>query len=454
MTSSYIGQKGYTIYKSGLNTQQQDALRKDLTVRPRTGMGQGPVVTFPVYRESSTKFYVPRFYGLKTWDSTGLENRLPPGDPIDVAFTGELRPLQVPVVETYLNSVGGGSGGGLLSLPCGFGKTCLGLYLVSQLRVKTLIIVHKAFLLDQWMERIQMFLPQARIGRIQGNTLNIENCDVVLGMLQSLSMKDYPESTFSSFGLMIIDEVHHISSEVFSRALFKIVTRYTLGLSATMQRKDGTTDVFKMFLGDILYEAKRSRQTDEPAVEVRVFHYRSPHDEEFNDVATDMRGQVMYSRMISKLCDYRPRMMFLVNIIQNLWTENTNQQIMILAHNRSLLQALAESIPQHLPPPITVGFYVGGMKESALKQSENCNVILATYSMAAEALDIATLTTLVMATPKTEIEQAVGRILRAKHSYPLVIDVVDEHAPFQAQFGKRKTFYKKQGYHVVVDDGL
>ena len=66
-------------------------------------------------------------------------------------------------------------------------------------------------------------------------------------MLQSLSMKDYPSSLFDSFGFTIIDEVHHISSEVFSCALFKLVTKYMLGFSATMNRKDGTTKVFKMF---------------------------------------------------------------------------------------------------------------------------------------------------------------------------------------------------------------
>jgi superfamily II DNA or RNA helicase len=120
--------------------------------------------------------------------------------------------------------------------------------------VKTLVIVHKEFLLNQWIERIHQFLPTARVGKIQGSTVDVDNKDIVIGMLQSLSMKDYPADTFTSFGLMVIDEVHHISSEVFSCALFKVVTKYTMGLSATMNRKDGTTKVFKMFLGDVVYK--------------------------------------------------------------------------------------------------------------------------------------------------------------------------------------------------------
>ena len=69
--------------------------------------------------------------------------------------------------------------------------------------------------------------------------------------------------------------------------------------------------------------------------------------------------------------------------------------------------------------------------------------------MAAEALDIKTLTTLFLMTPKTDVQQAVGRILRVKHSHPLVIDIVDGHDIFQSQWRKRMTFYKKQNYKIV-----
>ena len=85
------------------------------------------------------------------------------------------------------------------------------------------------------------------------------NKDIVIGMLQSLSMREYPSDIFQSFGLTIVDECHHIAAEVFVRSLFKVVTPYTLGLSATMQRKDGLTKVFKMFLGDIVYTEKRDK---------------------------------------------------------------------------------------------------------------------------------------------------------------------------------------------------
>jgi superfamily II DNA or RNA helicase len=322
-------------------------------------------------------------------------------------------------------------------------NTVLSLDIISQLKKKTLIIVHKEFLLNQWIERIQQFLPSARVGRIQGQIVDIEDKDIVIGMLQSLSMKDYHESTFHSFGLTIIDEVHHISSEVFSCALFKIVTKYTLGLSATMNRKDGTTKVFKMFLGEVVFKGKRD---EEHAVVVRAIEYIS-NDDDFKKVATDFRGNVQYSTMISKLCTFNHRSEFILRVIGDMLKENPAQQIMILAHNRNLLTYFHDAIKTR--NITSVGYYVGGMKEAALKESESKKVIVASYAMAAEGLDIKTLTTLIMATPKTDIEQSVGRILRERHGSPVVVDIIDEHQPFKNQWNKRKIFYKKQNYKII-----
>jgi superfamily II DNA or RNA helicase len=327
-------------------------------------------------------------------------------------------------------------------------NTVLSLDIISKLKKKTLIIVHKEFLLNQWVERIQQFLPGARVGRIQGQIVDIEDKDIVIGMLQSLSMKDYHESTFQSFGLTIIDEVHHISSEVFSCALFKIVTKYTLGLSATMNRKDGTTKVFKMFLGEVVFKGKRDEEHD---VVVRAIEYVS-NDPEFKTVATDFRGNVQYSTMISKLCVFNHRSEFILRVIGDMLKENPAQQIMILAHNRNLLTYFHDAIKTR--NIATVGYYVGGMKEAALKESESKKVIIATFSMAQEALDIRTLTSLIMATPKTDIEQAVGRILRERHSSPVVVDIIDEHQPFKNQWAKRKIFYKKQNYKIIQTNSI
>ena len=448
--NTYLGQKGYTIPKSELTQEQIATIILDLTIKPYTPGGPKTNVTvkFPAYRESPLKLYVPHYYGLEKFGEPRTL-KIKEGDNLNekVQFAGSLRDkIQIATSDTYVSHVTKkGYGGGLIELACGMGKTVIGLNIISRLRKKTLIIVHKEFLMNQWIERIEQFLPEAKVGKIQGPTIDIEGKDIVIGMLQSLSMKDYESSVFDSFGLTIIDEVHHISSEVFSNSLFKIVTKYMLGLSATMNRKDGTTRVFKMFLGPVLFKGKREEQFN---VEVRGIEYKT-NDEEFNEVATDFRGNVAFSTMISKLCSYNRRSEFILEVLQDLFKENPEQQVMILAHNKSLLKYLYDAVEHRKIADGSVGYYVGGMKEAALKETESKRVVIATYAMAAEALDIKTLSTLIMATPKTDIEQSVGRILREKHKQPIVVDIIDSHEPFQNQWRKRKQFYKKENYKVI-----
>ena len=123
---------------------------------------------------------------------------------------------------------------------------------------------------------------------------------------------------------------------------------------------------------------------------------------------------------------------------------------MILDHNKSLITYLYKSIEHS--NIATVGYYIGGMKEADLKISEGKKVIIATYAMASEGLDIKTLTTLIMASPKTDVCQSVGRILRTKHTSPLVIDIVDSHIIFEKQWQKRRQYYMKQKYNIISID--
>jgi superfamily II DNA or RNA helicase len=135
-----------------------------------------------------------------------------------------------------------------------------------------------------------------------------------------------------------------------------------------------------------------------------------------------------------------------VRIIADLVAENPENQIMILAHQRGILTYMFDAV-QHRNIA-TVGFYVGGMKQNDLQTTETKQIVLATYAMAAEALDIKTLSTLIMITPKTDIIQSVGRILRVKHENPIIVDIVDKHDVFTKQWHQRRRFYKKCNYRI------
>lgn len=536
--NTYLGNKGYTIHKHELSIKQQLALKEMLMVKPYIPGSPAQVQqTFPVYRESDKKIYVPRYFGEEIFGKPKTV-KIPEGDDIKLEFKGTLRDYQVPIVETYLNHVKDGGGGGLLELYCGAGKTDTTVSMIGDINKKTIIIVHKEFLMNQWIERILKYYPTARIGKIQGQIIDIDDKDIVIAMLQSLSMKEYPSSLFDSFGFTIIDEVHHISSEVFSRALFKLVTKYMLGLSATMNRKDGTTKVFKMFLGPVVYKLERK---DEYNVQVRAITYKTK-DDEFNETVYDWQGKPQISTMISKLCSYSNRTEFIIKVLcdfievdhvdksiietykQTMNANNPNcgicnnnnnyliknsccdtvkyclpciQEVdnsvvtidglssrktikcpncgkrlkyeqnyienphvkpvdqlhtLILSHNLNVLHYIYNKIV--CKNIASVGYYVGGMKESELKKSATKQVVLASFSMASEALDIPTLNAEFLITPKTDIVQCVGRILRAKHksSNPIIYDIKDAHDVFYKQWLKRKAYYKKENYSIIECD--
>ena len=448
--STCIGLRGYAIRKSALDPAEQTQIRKDLLMRPHAPQAPVQPEPFPIFMENTTTMFVPRYYGLETYGEPD-ENSIHPGaDAPGLQFAGELREYQTVIVNKYVAHVrsgsgGGGGGGGCLDVDPGKGKTVMALKIMSVLKKKTLVVVHKSFLMNQWLERIQQFLPGARVGRIQGQEIDIENKDIVIGMLQSLSMKEYDDSTFSDFGLTVFDECHHMSAEVFCRCMIKITTRYTLGLSGTMTRKDGLTKVFKMFLGEIVHKEKSEMQHN---VVVKGIQYYLG-DDDFNEVETDYRGNPKFSTMITKLCNCGRRSDFIIDVLRRELELNGEQQVMILAHNKSLLAYLHDAIVHHGIGGGSVGYYVGGMKDVDLKLSESKKIIIATYAMASEGLDIPTLTTLLMATPKTDVCQSVGRILRTKHSSPLVIDIIDYHDIFRNQWMKRQAYYAKQGYRIM-----
>ena len=210
----FIGKKGYILNKSFLNNEELDDLKNELTITPYTSNEYGlPDKPLKVYRENSTHLYLPKFFGIEKFKLPKY-NIIPDGFNINLKFKLKLKPEQEEPIKKVLEAYKE-KGGGILCLPPGSGKTICGLYLVSELKKKTLIIVHKEFLMNQWIERIESALEGARIGIIQGNKYDIEDKDIIIGMLQTLSMKELSKDTFNDIGHVIIDECHRIPSRVF-----------------------------------------------------------------------------------------------------------------------------------------------------------------------------------------------------------------------------------------------
>ena len=442
MDSKVISKRGYVIRKSILSDKEQSEIRKELTMVPYTLPGfQQDNKKFKLYLENENKFYLPKAFALQRFGVPDLNKLKDSGDDIDIEFSGSMRDNQIPVIETFITACHK-QGGGLICLGCGFGKTIISLKIVSLLKKKTLIVVHKEFLLNQWLERINEFLPQARVGRIQQNKVDIKNKDIVIAMLQSISMKDYPKDTFDSFGFVALDECHHLGAEVFSKALPKITSRYMLGLTATPDRKDGMKKVFEYYLGNIVY-CIRGREPEK--VLVRLINYHC-QDQQYCQEQFNFRGQINSPKMINQLAEDPVRLHLIIEQVKMSILEQ--RKILILSDRRNHLTECKEALDKL--EICSTGYYVGGSKPETLKESEEKDVILGTYSMASEGMDIPLLNTVILATPKSDIEQSVGRILRQKKEHrlvdPLIIDIIDQISNFKRQSLHRKRHYKKSNY--------
>jgi hypothetical protein len=319
-------------------------------------------------------------------------------------------------------------------------NTVISLYIASVLKVKTLVIVHKSFLLNQWIERAKEF-TNAKLGIIQQNKVEIDGNDIVIGMLQSIAKGRYSPEIFRDFGLVIFDEAHHAPSQYFSKALPIIACKKTLALSATPKRNDKLEKVLYWYFGNILYKAP-----DEiiKSVSVKIIKFIST-DATFKEYKQMYGTEINRPKTINKLVEIKERNELIINIINDI-LKLENRKILILSDRIEHLHLLKKLIC----PEITTSYYIGGLKQSVLTESEKAQVIFASYSMASEALDIPALNTLLLVTPRKEVEQAVGRITRKKDALiqPIVIDIVDQLPIFIRQSYCRIKFYHKKGFNV------
>ena len=341
-------------------------------------------------------------------------------------------------------------------------NTVMGLKIAEELKVKTLILVHKEFLMNQWVERINEYLPAAKVGYIQGKTCDIHRKDIVLAMIQSLSDprkdKDYPANLFESFGLVIADECHHLAARQFCRSLAKYPFKYTLGLSATPDRADGLQRVFKHYLGDIVYKDAEIQQTEEdikmehvPNSTVELYIYNNP-DYKYTKEELNYQKKPNIVTMKSNIANCVKRTTFLLSLLPRLIVEG--RTILILSCRRNHITDMEKMITKMNIPNGSVGLYVGGMKQANLDISATKRIIIATYEMAEEAFDCKSLNTLIYGTPHKNIKQAVGRILREEKKkrkiIPLIIDLQETFSTFVGWNKLREKYYKTEGYPMKI----
>ena len=494
---------GYSLLKSGLSQAEQTAIRTELTVAPkvvgprRFGAGDD---SFPVFLESPSRLYVPRIWARERYGpaqesimSSGAELRP------DLKFVGTPYDYQVSIVDTFLTAAAE-QGGGLICVPCGRGKTFMAINVAARLGRRFLIVVDKEFLLQQWSGELRALMPGIRIGILQQEKqqmgtevlavaaktqAELKECaraaglkvggtksellarlaeagikteteaetityDCTIAMIQTLVTRNFAQDEFRDYGLTIFDECHHLGAAHFSRALQKVQTQVMLGLSATPTRDDGLTKVFEWYIGKPVYW----EQTREPDPDVTVEKVSfSSDDPAYTTVPVDFRGEPVLARLLTQVLECEARNQVIDEVLEGL-VGDPARRILVLSDRRSHLERIANGLPKGT----TFGYYVGGMKSEGREEgARTAQVILGTYAMASEAMNIKTLNAMVMASPRKKIEQSTGRILRVQKGEravePFIVDIVDSHSVYQGQWFKRRVYYRKCKYKIVGERG-
>lgn len=461
----YISKHGFVVKKEEISKEELKKLKRELVARPIEDVNyKVDGGDYPIYIETQNKIYIPKMYGKKKYTNANVkETDEYIGKDIDVKFEGELREEQKEVYNTMIDKLKEKKGA-ILQASAGCGKTIMCLKIITELKKKALIIVNKVSLLNQWQEEIKRFIPDARIGIIQGSkNCDTEDKDIIVGMLHSLARIDYPKEKLTEIGMVCVDEIHHMGAKVFSQVFFKVTSYYTLGLSATPNRADGLEYVFKWHIGEV--ECKKVIESKGKEPVVKIVKLKLKQDEYKEVKKKDYRGKetILYTSMLSELVKMNERNKIIVKIIKEKVKErgeNEKRKILVLSDRIEHLEKLREIYEaEKEDEQYTSDFFLGGMKSEQLKNAKKAMIIFATYKAFGEGVDEKDLNCLILTTPKKyvngiqmnkkrdngSLEQIVRRIIRKDHLelHPEIIDINDDFSVYKTQSNSRKIFYKK-----------
>jgi superfamily II DNA or RNA helicase len=375
------------------------------------------------------------------------------GERIDASFLGALRPLQqmaAAAVQPYDD--------GILCAPTAFGKTAVAAWLIAERKVNTLVLVHRQQLLDQWRERLALFLDLALadIGQIGGGK-NSRTGRIDVGMIQSLNRRGEVKDQVAEYGQVIVDECHHLSAFTFEQVLRQAKAKYVVGLTATPIRKDGHHPIITMQCGPIRYhlsEKKLAASTPlQHTVVPRLTNFILPGE------ITEPGIQDIYRALTH---DWQRNELIVNDLMREL---TAGRSPLLLTERTEHLQLLAERLKGSVQHVIELKGGLGKKQRQALAEQlrtipgQEPRVILATGRYIGEGFDDARLDTLFLALPiswRGTLQQYVGRLHRMHDNKRVVrvYDYVDWRVPMLGRmYEKRVRGYKAIGYAIKGQSG-
>jgi superfamily II DNA or RNA helicase len=373
------------------------------------------------------------------------------GAPIDVKFQGVLRDEQAESVRQALRH-----DDGVLCAPTAFGKTVVASKLIAERGVSTLVLVHRRQLLDQWCERLGMFLdlPGKAVGQIVGGKANRTGC-IDVALLQSVQRKGEVKDFVAEYGHVIVDECHHLSAFSFEQVMKQVKAKYVIGLTATPTRKDGHHPIIFMQCGPIRF----SLSARDAAARSLFRHLVVPRHTKFYPPteATEFAIQDAYSALVPNAERNRQ---ITADILEAIALGRTP---LVLTHRTDHLERLALGLSSIEHVVILKGGMGKKQRRAAAEKLASIpdgvpRVILATGSYIGEGFDDSRLDTLFLTMPiswRGTLQQYVGRLHRIHDGKKVVrvYDYVDAQIPMLARmYEKRLRGYRAIGYELEAED--
>jgi superfamily II DNA or RNA helicase len=321
--------KGFYINQNELCAKDIEKITSDLTVRPEVYIGTAD--TYKLYRFVKNYVNLPRYYAIDNFikDKNVINvnrKKISPGNKCNYQMTPPFKSLTNEQKETYPFVIKAFKQYStcILKLPCGHGKTVLSIYMAQKIKRRTLIVVHRAHLLDQWADEIKKY-TSASVGFLHRNKFEIDN-DFIITTIHNVLDHGHTEKyqkAYKTISLSIFDECHHLSASEFCKTLKIINTWYMLGLTATPNKgeRTRTNHVFKQFLGPIVPPENiidfSGKVND---VQVHVVKYSIPADNPDLDkqLMIEYAGKPNTAQMVSNLSINDKRNDFIVRLIQEL----------------------------------------------------------------------------------------------------------------------------------------
>jgi superfamily II DNA or RNA helicase len=446
------------IYKQNISKLQLQHLIKNLTVHLSVYNNPTQKKTVIFFTNKDFSISVPRFYAfthlkIKKLNESLLQHTMNQS----LYFHGQLfntakRP-QTEAFQTLTQHLKTHHGGIVVMAP-GSGKTNLMIAVALHFKLKVMVLVHTTLLLGQWKKRIEDFVKShsqqpVKVGVIHQNVCVTEECDFVIAMIQSLNARNYPQ-THLQCGIVVVDEVHHIAAETFSKVLSKVQYYYSIGLTATPKRSDHLEHIMEYLIGPICFKMKIPKNK---SVQVNMITYNLGQQIEIKY----KNGTKGLSSMITNLTKDTFRNKLLLDVINLVQIKFPDRKGLLLSarvdHLKQIYRSLDPSLCAIITGNINTELSKAEQRKAKKEQSElkfTKFLTLSTFSMFAEAVDFDG-DFIILATPKLNVEQSTGRILRGrdlKYS-PVIFDIVDPFSSFNFWRYRRLNFYKERGYEIV-----